>query len=218
MTVKIKKYGFLWLTTFVLVTACVIPAAVSPAPTLAPGAVNTFIVQTAAAAATQTARALPSRSPTPTATSTRSTASPTPTVTQTFVLLLPGSTSSLSAPTLAGISNGTSTSDYACSIFNTEPANNTVFASRTDFIASWGVKNIGRRDWFRATMDYVYVSGDKLHEVSSYDLPKGVEIGRNVYLPVDMETFRDPGTYSTMWALVVDNIYFCRLTLTVIVQ
>jgi hypothetical protein len=93
-----------------------------------------------------------------------------------------------------------------------------VFGSRADFIASWGVKNIGRRDWFRATMDYVYVSGAKLHEVSSYDLPKGVETGRNVYLPVDMETFRDPGTYSTMWALVVDNNYFCRLTLTVIVQ
>ena len=215
---KIKNIGFLWLKTFVLITACVIPSAVSPAPTLAPGAVNTFIVQTAAAADTQTARVLPTTSSTPTATPTRSTASPTSTATQTFIFILPGSTSSLPAPTLAGIGNGTSNSDYACSIFSTEPANNTVFAPRIDFTASWGVKNIGRRDWFRATMDYVYVSGDKLHEVSSYDLPKGVEQGKNVFLPVAMETFRDRGTYSTLWALVVDNNYFCRLTLTVIVQ
>ena len=67
-------------------------------------------------------------------------------------------------------------------------------------------------------MDYVYVSGAKLHEVSSYDLPRGVEQGRNIFLPVDMETFRDPGTYTTTWALVTEDIYFCRLTLTVIVQ
>ena len=93
-----------------------------------------------------------------------------------------------------------------------------MYSPRTDFIATWGIKNIGRRDWFRASMDYVYVSGDRLHKVASYDLPKGVEPGKNVFLPVEMETFRSPGSYTTRWALLVNNIYFCNLTLTVIVQ
>jgi hypothetical protein len=199
--------------------ACAIPGAPAPLPTVAPGAVNTFIVQTANAASTRTALARPSNTPTATFTRTpRSTETPSPTSTRPIVFILPGSTSSLSAPTLAGITNGTSNSNYACSILSTEPANNTVFAPRTDFTVTWGVKNIGRRDWFRATMDYVYVSGDKLHKVSLYDLPKGVETGKNVFLHVDMETFRNPGTYSTTWALVAENIYFCRLTLTIIVQ
>ncbi len=67
-------------------------------------------------------------------------------------------------------------------------------------------------------MDYVYVSGDKLHEVASYSIPKGVEPGRNIFLTVEMSTFRNHGTYTTNWALVVDNIYLCNLTLTVIVN
>jgi hypothetical protein len=208
-----------WLATFALMLACVIPGAPAPAPTLQPGAVNTFIVQTANAAATRTAQALPSN--TLTATSTRTplgTDTPTPTSTRPFVFILPGSTSSLSAPTLAGINNGTSNSRYGCNVFSTDPVNNTVFSPRTDFVATWGVKNIGRETWYRATMDYVYVSGDKLHEVSSYSIPKGVEPGKNVFLTVEMATFRNAGTYTTKWALVVDTIYFCNLTLTVVVN
>lgn len=215
-----KHSRFLFLLLAVaFVTACVLPGAVTPVPTLEPGAVNTFIVQTADAAATRTAQALPSS--TVTATSTRTpqgTETPAPTSTQPFVFVLPGSTSSLSAPTLAGINNGTANSKYGCQINSVEPPNNTVFSPRTDFIATWSVKNIGREVWYRATMDYAYVSGDKLHEVASYNLPKGVEPGKNVFLPVEMETFKSPGIYSTTWALVVDNTYFCRLTLTVIVQ
>ena len=212
------RHTFVWLATLALMLACVIPGAPA-APTLQPGAVNTFIVQTANAAATRTAQALPSNTPTATSTRTPSgTETPTPTTTQAFVFILPGSTSSLSAPTLAGINNGTSSSRYGCSVFSTEPVNNTVFSPRTDFIATWGVKNIGRETWYRATMDYVYVSGDKLHEVASYSISKGVEPGKNIFLTVEMETFRNTGSYTTKWALVVDTIYFCNLTLTVIVN
>jgi hypothetical protein len=124
-----------------------------PAPTLQPGAVNTFIVQTANAAATRTAQALPSN--TSTATSTRTplgTDTPTPTSTRPFVFILPGSTSSLSAPTLAGINNGTARMD---TVYRHRSVNNTVFFCN-DFIATWGVKN-RLEAWYRAAMDYVYV-------------------------------------------------------------
>lgn len=213
------RNSLVWPATLALMMACVVPSVAAPVPTLAPGAVNTFIVQTANAAATRTARALPSN--TPTATSTRTpqdTETPSPTSTRAFVFVLPGSTSSLSAPTLAGIFNGTSNSKYGCNVFSTDPVNNTEFEPRTDFIATWGVKNIGKETWYRATMDYVYVSGAKLHEVSSYSIPKGAEPGKNVFLPVEMETFKDAGIYTTTWALAVDDIYFCNLSLTIVVE
>jgi len=208
----------IWLISLVLVLACV-PTVATPIPTLDPGAVNTFIVQTANAASTATAKVFPSSSPAATKTPTpRNTASPSPTPTVTFVFILPGSTSSLSAPTLAGIVSGTSNSNYGCEIFSMEPANNTEFPPRTDFIAKWGVKNIGKKDWFRATTRYVYVSGDKLHKVTSYSIPKGAETGKNVFLTVDMETFKNRGTYRTTWSLVAENTYFCPLTLTIVVN
>lgn len=199
-----------------MVMAC-LPTAGTPFPTLAPGAINTYIVQTADAASTQTAVAAPatetpSATPKPTFTETTS---PSPTIT--FVFILPG----LGVPgtaTLSGLASGTSSSKYGCNVFSTEPANNTVIAPRTDFEAKWGVKNIGKETWYRATMDYVFYSGAKLHKVASYSIPKGAETGKNVFLTVDMEAFKDRGTYTTQWALNVDNVYFCPMTLTIVVK
>lgn len=211
-----KNRLLIGLGVLALAMAC-LPASGSPIPTLDPGAINTIIVQTAEAASTQTAAVAPP-SPTPTGTfrpTGTATVSPSPTIT--FVFILPG----LGAPgtaTLPGISSGTSASKYGCSVFSVEPADNTVIAPRTDFEAKWGVKNIGTETWYRATMDYVFYSGAKLHKVASYDIPKGAETGKNVFLPVAMEAFKDRGTYTTQWALKVDNVYFCPMTLTIIVK
>ena len=208
----------IWLGAVAFVMAC-LPTVASPAtaPTSVPGAVNTFIVQTANAAATQTANALPTSTFTATFTSTpRNTETASPTPTKPFVFILPSVTSFL--PTQAVLNNGSSSSEYGCQILNLEPAIGTVFSPRTTFIAKWGVKNIGRNDWFRANMDYMYVRGDRLHKVSSYSIPKGAETGKNVVLPVDMETPKNLGTYTTTWALVVDNFQFCPMTLTIVVQ
>ncbi|MCC6299958.1 MAG: hypothetical protein IT314_11720 [Anaerolineales bacterium] len=211
-----KHKLLIWLGALALGMAC-LPTTGAPIPTLAPGAVNTYIVQTADAASTQTVAAAPpsetpSATPKPTFTITTS---PSPTIT--FVFILPG----LGAPgtaTLPGLASGTSASKYGCKVFSTEPANNTVFATRTDFEAKWGVKNIGKETWYRATMDYVFYSGAKLHKVASYNLPKGAETGKNVFLTVEMETFKDRGAYTTQWALKEDNVYFCPMTLTIVVK
>jgi hypothetical protein len=208
---------FLWLVALVLILACA-PSVATPFPTADPDAVNTFIVQTADAASTLTAAAVPSASATSTKTPTpRGTATVSPSPTATFIFILPG----LGAPgtaTLPGISNGTSNSDYGCNVFSMEPLNGTIYPPRNDFVVTWGVKNIGKETWYRATMNYVYVSGDKLHKVASYDIPKGAETGKNVFLTVEMETFKNGGTYTTKWALVKDNQYFCPMTITIVVN
>ena len=191
------------------------PSGATPFPTTDPNAINTIIAQTANAALTMTAANAP---PTTTSTPTpHNTEPPSPTVTVTFVFILPGLGPTGTA-TVEEISSGNSNSDYACTLFSTEPLNGTTIAPRADFVATWGVKNIGKKGWFRATMDYKYVSGDKLHEVASYDLPKGVDPGKNVFLTVDMATFKDSGTYTTKWALVEDDHFFCPMTITINVK
>jgi len=199
-----------------LAMAC-LPTAGTPFPTAAPGAINTFIAQTAEVASTQSAVAMPASqtpSATPKPTFTKTT-SPTPTIT--FVFLLPGLGPSGTA-TMPGISNGTSNSKYACTVFSTDPADNTVYAPRDDFIVTWGVRNIGRETWYRATMSYRYYNGAKLHKVESYNIPKGVEPGKNVFLTAEMSAFKERGTYTTKWALNVGNEYFCPMTITVVVK
>lgn len=204
------------LGALTLVMAC-LPTAGTPFPTPAPGEVNTFIAQTAEVASTQTAVAMPaSETPSPTRKPTLTkTTSPTPTIT--FVFLLPGLGPTGSA-TLPGISNGTTNSKYGCSVLSTEPADDTVFAPRDDFVVTWGVKNIGRETWYRATMKYSYYNGAKLHKVASYTIPKGVEPGKNVFLTAEMSAFKEGGTYTTKWALNIDNTYFCPMTITIIVK
>ncbi len=214
-----KKNVLIWLGSLALTMAC-LPTVASPAsaPTAEPGAVNTFIAQTANAAASQTAAALPTSSATATFTSTppaTETASPTPT--NTFIFILPG----LGTPgtaTFTGITSGNVNSDYGCEVREVDPINGTVMIPRQDFTATWLVKNVGKNDWFRATMDYVYESGNKLHKVETYSIPKGVEPGKNVFLPAEMEAPKNKGTYTTRWALVVDNHYFCPMTLTIVVN
>jgi hypothetical protein len=198
--------------------ACVTPSIGSPTvPTLDPGAVNTYIAQTAIAAATQTIAALPTFTPTATFTPTpRATETDTPTPTNTFVFLLRSPTPII-PPTLPG-SSGSSSSNYACQVLTVSPANGTVYSPRTEFQAVWTVKNIGKKRWENGTIDYIYSSGDKIHKVSGYDLNKEVAVGETALITVNMEAPKNPSPYTTFWTLRAGANNFCSLMLYIIVQ
>lgn len=216
-----------WLIALGLVLACV-PSFTAPSiPTSVPGAVNTFIVQTANAAATRTAAAMPTSSPTPTLTPTPvNTDTPTPTETPTVIFIL-SSPTSIVIPTFTLVSGGgggggggggSSSDNYACRVQSQSPANGTVFNPRTDFDAVWRVKNIGQRAWDRHSVDYTYLSGDKFHKVSGYDLSTTVKVGEIINLTVDMRAPKDPGTYKTRWTMRASAITFCTMELTIVVK
>jgi len=215
----LKKNALIWLAALVGVMACLPTAAgQQPVPTTDPGAINTFIAQTANVASSQTAAALPTSTATATLTHTPgATETASPTATNTFIFILPGLGPSGTA-TLTNITSGTSKSEYGCEVREVDPLKGAILVARQDFTATWLVKNIGRNDWYRVNMDYVYTGGDKLHKVESYSIPKGVDSGKQVYLPVEMETPKNSGLYTTRWSLVVDNHYFCPMTLTIVVQ
>lgn len=123
-----KNKLLIWLGAIALALACLPTSSVS-LPTAEPGAVNTYIVQTADAAATQTAAVAPAPvTPSSTAKPTFTvTLSPSPTIT--FVFILPGLGVS-GTPTLPGIASGTDKSQYGCKVFSVEPADGTVYETR----------------------------------------------------------------------------------------
>lgn len=209
MATSKTKYLF-WLIALVTVMACVPTLAAPIVPTLDPNAVVTYIANTAAAAATETARALPTFTPTVTFTPTpRFTETTEPTATSTIIFIL-ASPTPLAPPTTAS-----SDKTYACQVLSVSPANGTSFPTRTDFQAKWKVTNIGKKNWDKGTVDYAYISGDKIHKVSLYELPKAIKVGETTDLIVDMLAPKDPGTYVTNWALQVGSNNFCTMTLAI---
>src|SRR5215212_541905 len=162
-----KKKLLLWITALGLVMACV-PTLTTPAvPTIDPAAIGTMIAMTANVAATGTAGALPSLTPTPTFTPTRNTETPSPTATSTVIFILSSPTPVI-VPTLTGLSlggSGTSSDNFACQITRVTPPNGSSFNPRDDFDVFWTVKNIGKKNWDRTDVDYIYSGGAKLHKV-----------------------------------------------------
>ena len=202
--------------------ACVPSFAAPSVPTTDPNSISTFIVQTANAASTRTAAAMPTFTPTATFTPTpRNTDTPEPTATATVLFLFYTPTKVI--PTLSGGgggsgSGGTSSQNYACTLISVNPPNGTSYNNRVDFDARWKVKNIGKKNWDKSSVDYVYLSGDKFHKVAGYDLSASVKVGDSIEIGVDMQSPKNAGTYTTNWTMQAGVQRFCTLSLTIVVK
>ena len=218
-----KSKLLICMAALTLVMACVPTIATPAVPTVDAQAVNTFIAGTVNAAASQTAAAMPSSTWTPSITPTRNTETPSPTPTATVIFLLPSFTPVVTTtftparlPSIGG--GGTSADNFACQVSRVSPPNGSVFGPREDFDLYWTVRNIGRKNWDRSDVDYIYSSGDKLHKISGYDLDEKVLVGNTINLGVDMQAPKDPGTYTTTWTMRVGNNEFCPLRYTITVR
>ena len=208
-----RKFSFLITTAFVLACAApaLVPASAPVIPTSDPNSINTSIVQTAGAAATQTAQMLPPTF-TPTVTpSPTSTITETPTPTFVFFLATPTVPSATSLPE-------SSDANFACQVLSQTPANNAGITREADFETRWQVTNIGKNGWNSDNADYRYVSGDKLHKASIYDLERSVPPGGNTEIIVAMKAPANPGTYTTTWKITSGKAQFCTMNLTIVVN
>lgn len=212
-----KTKLLIWLTALLLVMACVPSLATPAVPTLDPGAVNTFIAQTAMAASTRTAAAIPTETPSLTPTPTRNTPTPSPTATATIIFIL--STPTPRIPTEGNLGgSGSSSDNLACQVTRVIPANGSTFTPRQNFTVIWTVKNIGKKNWDRTIVQYLYSSGTKLHKVTGYGLPENVKRATSIDLPVEMRAPKAPGNYTTTWMMKSGDTAFCPMSFTLIVQ
>lgn len=205
------------LAVMAILLACS-PTLATPYPTLPPEVLNTIVAMTFSAASTQTAAVLPTSTHTPIPTTPATpthTPTDTPVPTATIIFRLssptPSRTPTSLTPTL-------SSENYACKVISQKPDIGDVLAPRTDFDARWTVQNIGKKSWDAGSTDYLYVSGDKLHQQDAYDLNKTVAPGQQVDIIVDMIAPKKAGTYSTTWNLRVGQNQFCVLQVVIVVR
>lgn len=106
----------------------------------------------------------------------------------------------------------------SCALVSQTPANNTAFAANYDFDTIWTVKNTGTFDWLKTSVDFVYVSGTKMHKPAYgdiKDLPLDVVKNGSIALTVDMLAPASNGTYSETWALVDGSNTICTMSVTI---
>jgi hypothetical protein len=206
----------LWFAALVFIMACspMLTAPPPSAPTIDPNAVNRIVAQTANAASTRTAAALPTSTGTETPTRIpTNTGTEDPTATNTVIFEFQSPTAFV-IPLATRTFSSTSNKDYACEVLNS-PTDGTIYSPRLVFKVRWRLKNVGQKEWDGGSVDFVYDTGDKFHTVKGYDLGDGTKIGEVAELFVEMKAPKDPGTYTTYWALRIGTEKFCKVSLTI---
>jgi hypothetical protein len=86
------------------------------------------------------------------------------------------------------------------------------------FGAGWNVQNIGTATWDPASFRFVYLGGYKLSRNDQVSVPTTVPAGGTAIFSVPMKAPYAPGTYTTHWGLRSGDNFFCKLTVTIVVQ
>ncbi len=107
---------------------------------------------------------------------------------------------------------------FDCKIVSTLPGSGTVFSAGANFNVIWKVKNTGKKTWKPASVDYRYLSGEKMHLQKLYDLPATVAPGDSIDISVDMKAPADDGHYSAAWGLMENGDTFCQMTVSIRVK
>ena len=169
----------------------------------------TAVMQTAMVNNTNTALAMPTSTVTltpvpPTATATLAPTAtkwvPTPTIKPTYP------TKTLT-PTQA---------PYSCSVISSSPNAGTKVKIGTDFDATWKFKNTGLKNWEAGYVDVRWVSGTKFQTGSDvYDVNTAIATGGETSLIVDMKAPATTGKYTASWAVTMEGITMCTMTVSI---
>jgi hypothetical protein len=192
----------------------------SAEPTAALGMFETIVASTAGSALTRTALYT---TPSPTLTWTplpTHTPSLTPTPSPTFLFSYGASRTPtrVPAPTSATESRDTSAASDSldgCILLSQTPSDGSHFAAKQNFKVAWKVENTGSQAWEKASVDFAFSSGSKIHKKQLYDLPADIPTGEDVTLDVAMTAPNSEGTYYTEWSLRRGQNRFCHVNLTI---
>jgi len=108
---------------------------------------------------------------------------------------------------------------YACEWVNQQPQDYAVVKSRQAFDMNWTVVNSGSAVWHAGSTFVSYYGGFPMHtHTDSYALTETVSLGEKLHVRIDMEAPKEPGTYTTTWALLTGNTRICRMFLIITVK
>lgn len=209
-----KKYHSLYILVAVglLLSGCA-------APKQAYVPVETIVAATYAAISAQTAAARPPNTPTPlppTATHRPGTATPLPSATFVLSTFTPFATStSTPEPTATNVISGSGTAFYICNILSISPENVYRVKANQDFTWAWQIENIGTTVWEPDSAKFVYMGGAQLSNKTDVRLNDRTKPGQITYFSIKMHAPREPGTYTTTWAMRKNIHTFCYAKLKI---
>ncbi len=211
----LKKHPLfsLFLLIAIVLTSC------APAPAQEYVPVETIVAATYAAIAAQTEAARPPATFTPlppTATRPPGTATPTPTATFVISTLTPTFTQTFTpVPTATLITSGSGTLLYACDILSIAPKDSVRIKVNQRFQWNWEVENIGTTRWDPDTMDAYFIGGTQMSKYKGYPISGPAKPGKTITVQIDLVAPKEPGNYTTTWALRKGVHRFCYMKLDV---
>lgn len=108
---------------------------------------------------------------------------------------------------------------YSCQWVNQQPPDYVVVKPRQSFDMNWTVVNDGSAVWHAGSTMISYYSGTPMHtHADAYSLTETVGLGEKLHVTVDMEAPKNPGNYTTTWALFTGNTRICRMFITLTVK
>lgn len=106
-----------------------------------------------------------------------------------------------------------------CTVTDSSPTANEVFAPNTSFDGKWVIKNTGDHKWLTNETDIRYASGTKFQsKVDVVDMKNDVAEGDSYTVIVDMKTPATAGTYTTTWVVYAGGQIICSMPLRIVVQ
>ena len=220
--IKISHLAGCFACFSVLLLVSCMPVVVTPSPDL----LETLVAATIQALPTLTPQ--PSATLTPLPTHTR--ISPTPTETETPLPTLTPMPTFTDTPTATLTSVPTSASgpevgkpqgdaNFSCVVLGRVPEGVVKGKARHDVNVIWRIRNTGQNEWRTDSIDYGYLSGQKMSVGSMlFDLHTTVKPRQEVDINVRFELPEKAGTYTTKWAIFHGKTGFCEFSFTAVVE
>jgi hypothetical protein len=110
-------------------------------------------------------------------------------------------------------------SSGSCTIMESSPKFNEIFAPNDSFDGKWVIKNTGDGKWMANEVDIRYASGTKFQtSVDVIDMQSDVDEEGTYTVIVDMSAPAAAGNYATTWVVNKGGLVICSMPLTIIVQ
>lgn len=197
-----KRALFLFMAGIILFAACApTPAPATQDPAEIQRQVQEAVALTVAAqsALTEQAQAqIPEPTNTPLPTQTEAGFIPSPTAvppTATAIVLASPTT----VPSTGGGGGVPVVREYACSVVNQSPRDNSYWKRNKDFDVNWTIVNTGTKTW-RDGLDLVFYSGTNMATTDVVELP-ALKPGEQFKVVLDAVTPSKNGTYTMVWKL-----------------
>lgn len=197
-----KRALFLFMAGIILLAACApAPAPATQDPAEIQRQVQEAVALTVAAqsALTEQAQAqIPEPTNTPLPTQTEAGFIPSPTAvppTATAIVLASPTT----VPSTGGGGGVPVVREYACSVVNQSPRDNSYWKRNKDFDVNWTIVNTGTKTW-RDGLDLVFYSGTNMATTDVVELP-ALKPGEQFKVVLDAVTPSKNGTYTMVWKL-----------------